>query len=247
MIDFLTLNVNDHTETKGKFSYLSWSWAWAEVLKEDPQASWVAVEYLNAEHVAQPCMWLPDGTAIVKVQVTIKGDTKAALLPVMNAQNHAIKNPDAFAINTAIMRCMAKACAMFGLGLYIYAGEDVPEGEVSEPKPSKPRPPAPQSKPIEQPPAASPEAAALNGIRERVGDRLEGFTPAGDPAPVMPSDEDRARYQRGLDKANGLNMPMVDYETTGRETKVKLMAMMRKLGEDIKAKETANQPVGARA
>jgi hypothetical protein len=64
------------------------------------------------------------------VSVTIGDDTKACVLPVMDNRNRAIANPDAFAINTAIMRCMAKAIAMFGLGLYIYAGEDVPEGET---------------------------------------------------------------------------------------------------------------------
>jgi hypothetical protein len=63
----------------------------------------------------------------VKVSVTIKADKKTSWLPVMDNRNKAIVGPDAFAINTAIMRCLAKAIAMHGLGLYIYAGEDLPE------------------------------------------------------------------------------------------------------------------------
>jgi hypothetical protein len=153
--DFLSLNVNEHTEKKGNLTYLSWAWAWAEVLRDHPEAVWVLTEYADANGVRQPCMWLPDGTAIVKVVVTIDEVTKSAVLPVMDNKNHAIQNPDAFAINTAIMRCLAKACAMFGLGLYIYAGEDVPEGESAPAKERTPRPAAPPSKPLDQHPAAS--------------------------------------------------------------------------------------------
>ena len=128
MSELLKINVNDHLEKKGNLSYLSWAWAWAEVLKIDPAASWVAHEWAD-----RPAMFLPDGSAMVKVSVTVKGDTKLCVLPVMDNRNRAIQNPDAFAINTAIMRCLAKAIAMHGLGLYIYAGEDLPEAEKVEP------------------------------------------------------------------------------------------------------------------
>ena len=130
MSELLKINVNDHTERKGNLTYLSWAWAWAEVLKIDPAASWVAHEWAD-----RPAMFLPDGSAMVKVSVTVKGDTKLCVLPVMDNRNRAIQNPDAFAINTAIMRCLAKAIAMHGLGLYIYAGEDLPEAEKKEPNP----------------------------------------------------------------------------------------------------------------
>lgn len=129
MSDLLKINVNDHTERKNGLTYLSWAWAWAEVLKIDPKARWHAVEYSNERGCALPAMFLPDGSAMVKVECTIKGETKTCLLPVMNHRNQAIKNPDAFAINTAVMRCLAKAISMHGLGLYIYAGEDLPEDE----------------------------------------------------------------------------------------------------------------------
>ena len=130
MSELLKINVNDHLEKKGNLSYLSWAWAWAEVLKIDPAASWVAHEWAD-----RPAMFLPDGSAMVKVSVTVKNDTKLCVLPVMDNRNRAIQNPDAFAINTAIMRCLAKAIAMHGLGLYIYAGEDLPEAEKKEPNP----------------------------------------------------------------------------------------------------------------
>lgn len=135
--ELLSINVNDKTEKKNGLTYLSWAWAWAEVLKIDPQATWEAVEYQTPifsesgafAMVTVPCMMLPDGSATVKTKVTIKGDTKTCTLPVMNHRNQAIKHPDAFQINTAIMRCMTKAISMHGLGLYIYAGEDLPEAE----------------------------------------------------------------------------------------------------------------------
>lgn len=135
MSELLKINVNEHTEKKNGLTYLSWAWAWAEVLKIDPDADWEAVEYVKYtddpfKHPESiPCMILPDGSAMVKTRVTIKGKTKACLLPVMDHRNKAIKNPDAFAINTAIMRCMTKAISMHGLGLYIYAGEDLPESD----------------------------------------------------------------------------------------------------------------------
>lgn len=131
MSELLKINVNEHTEQKNGLTYLSWAWAWAEVLKIDPAANWSLSEY-GPEHARLPYMALPDGSAMVKVSVTIKGDTKACVLPVMNHRNQAIKNPDAFAINTATMRCLAKAIGMHGLGLYIYAGEDLPEMDTAE-------------------------------------------------------------------------------------------------------------------
>ena len=127
MSDLLKINVNDHTERKGNLTYLSWAWAWAEVLKIDPAAVWQPYETDGL-----PVMYFKDDTAMVRVGVTINGNHKSCVLPVMDNRNRAIQNPDAFAINTAIMRCLAKAIAMHGLGLYIYAGEDLPEGEKPE-------------------------------------------------------------------------------------------------------------------
>ena len=130
MSELLKINVNGHTERKGNLTYLSWAWAWAEVLKVDPGAQWTAHEWDNS-----PVMYLRNGTAMVKVSVEIKGDIKTCILPVMDNRNKAIVDPDAFAVNSAIMRCLTKAIAMHGLGLYIYAGEDLPESEKVEPNP----------------------------------------------------------------------------------------------------------------
>jgi len=122
MSELLKINVNEHTEQKNGLTYLSWAWAWAEVLKIDPQATWEAHEFNG-----YPAAFGPDGSALVKTSVTIKGHTKSCWLPVMNHRNQAIQGPDAFQINTALVRCLTKCISMHGLGLYIYAGEDLPE------------------------------------------------------------------------------------------------------------------------
>ncbi len=127
MSELLKINVNDHIEKKLGLSYLSWAWAWAEVLKIDPTARYTVHEYDGL-----PLMYLKDGTGMVKVSVEIKGDIKTCLLPVLDAKNKAIENPNSFSVNTAIMRCLAKCIAIHGLGLYIYAGEDLPEAEREE-------------------------------------------------------------------------------------------------------------------
>jgi hypothetical protein len=126
MSELLKINVSGHIESKNGLSYLSWAWAWSTVLTIDPDAEWEASEYKAPDGTDWPCMFLPDGSAMVKVSVTIKGKSKRALLPVMDHRNKAIKNPDAFAVNTAVQRCLVKAISMHGLGLYIYAGEDLP-------------------------------------------------------------------------------------------------------------------------
>ena len=128
MSELLKINVSEHTEKKNGLTYLSWAWAWAEVLKVDPLATWEAVEFDGF-----PASFAPDGSALVKTVVTIKGHSKSCWLPVMNHRNQAIKGPDAFAINTAIVRCLTKCIGMHGLGLYIYAGEDLPEETEQKP------------------------------------------------------------------------------------------------------------------
>lgn len=125
MSALLKINVNDHTEKKNNLTYLSWAWAWAEVLKYDNEAIWVCHTY-GQPGSEEPCMRIGK-TAMVHVSVTIKGLRRECLLPVMDHRNKAIQDPDAFAVNTAIMRCLTKAISMHGLGLYIYAGEDLPE------------------------------------------------------------------------------------------------------------------------
>ena len=126
VLSLLGKNVNEHTEKKGNLTYLSWAWAWAEAIKADPDATY------KIEMFGDKCFMDINGTAMVFVTVTMFGKAMTCQLPVMDYKNKAIPNPDAFAVNTAIMRCMTKALSLHGLGLYIYAGEDLPEGEGSD-------------------------------------------------------------------------------------------------------------------
>ena len=121
----LKLNVNSHVEKKGGLSYLSWAWAWAEALKADPAATF------EVKMFGDRCYTDINGTAMVWVTATMFGKAMTCQLPVMDHRNKPITNPDAFAVNTAIMRCMTKALSLHGLGLYIYAGEDLPEADTS--------------------------------------------------------------------------------------------------------------------
>ena len=138
----LKLNVNEHTEKKQNLTYLSWAWAWAEALKADPKATY-KVEMFDGK-----CYMEINGTAMVWVTVTMFDKPMTCQLPVMDSGNKAIPlqgytavskygkeyrvECDAFAVNTAIMRCMTKALGLHGLGLYIYAGQDLPDEDTPE-------------------------------------------------------------------------------------------------------------------
>ena len=132
------INVNDHTEKKNGLTYLSWAWAWAEVKKLYPDASYTIYER-NTEY--GPVNYFTDGrTCWVKTGVTINGLEHIEELPVMDFKNRSIGYDavNSMDVNKAIQRSLTKACARHGLGLYIYAGEDLPEGD--EEKPAKPEP-----------------------------------------------------------------------------------------------------------
>jgi hypothetical protein len=128
--NLIKLNVNEHLEKKNGLSYLSWAWAWAEALKADPQATYKIEMYDeygdNGRRRTVPYLNI-NGTCMVFVTVTMFGKQMTCQLPVIDYKNKAIADPDAFAVNTAIMRCMTKGLALHGLGLYIYAGEDLPQ------------------------------------------------------------------------------------------------------------------------
>lgn len=126
--DLLKLDVGAHTEKKQNLTYLSWAWAWTEALKADPTARFDVQTFDG-----KPYMDV-NGTGMVWVTVTMLGMSRTCMLPVMDHRNKPIMNPDAFQVNTAIMRCMTKALGLFGLGLYIYAGEDLPMDAEPEAK-----------------------------------------------------------------------------------------------------------------
>ncbi len=122
------INVNNHTEKKNGLTYLSWAWAWAEAKKMFPDATYTI--YQNENLSGMP--YFTDGkTAMVKTGVTINGIEHIEFLPVMDYKNKSItlENLTSFDVNKAIQRSLTKALARHGLGLYIYAGEDLPEEE----------------------------------------------------------------------------------------------------------------------
>jgi len=116
--DLRKINVSDHVDKKNGLSYLSWSYAVDTLLQQDPNATW---EYGTPMQFGE--------TLMVFCTVNAFGKNMTAQLPVINYSNKAIPNPDAMAVNTAMQRCLAKAIALHGIGLYIYAGEDLPESE----------------------------------------------------------------------------------------------------------------------
>lgn len=128
ILELLKLNVKDHTEKKNGLSYLSWAWAWTEALKADPAANFEVKMFDGGE---TPFMTI-NGTGMVWVTVTMFGKPMTCFLPIMDYKNKAIQKPDSFAVNTSLMRCMTKALALHGIGLYIYAGEDIPEEDKKE-------------------------------------------------------------------------------------------------------------------
>lgn len=129
------INVNDHTEKKNGLTYLSWAWAWQEVKKAFPDASYTIYENTEGWN------YFTDGrTCWVKTGVTIDGLEHIEYLPVMNYKNQSIpaNAVTSFDVNKAIQRSLTKACARHGLGLYIYAGEDLPDAQEQE-VPQKPQ------------------------------------------------------------------------------------------------------------
>ena len=123
------INVNEHTEKKNNLTYLSWAWAWQEVKKHYPQATYTIYEN------AQGMNYHTDGrTCWVKTGVTIEGLEHIEYLPVMDYANKSIptERVTSFDVNKAIQRSLTKAAARHGLGLYIYAGEDLPEAQNAQ-------------------------------------------------------------------------------------------------------------------
>ena len=110
------IDVSNHVEKKNGLSYLSWAWAWGVLMEHYPHA-----EYSFNETETHP-----DGTVTIHCKVEIGYASRSMWLPVMDYKNQSIKNPDARKISDTKMRCLVKCLAMFGLGHYIYAGEDTP-------------------------------------------------------------------------------------------------------------------------
>lgn len=122
--DLSKIDVSEHIEKKGRFSYLSWAWAVDQLRKKHPEATWEVIRFDGMPYMKTDCGYF------VEVAVTVNGITLSQIHPVLNNQNKPIAQPNAFEINTSIQRCLVKAIALHGLGLYIYAGEDLPMEEA---------------------------------------------------------------------------------------------------------------------
>lgn len=132
-VELNNINVNGKTEKKNGLTYLSWAWAWGEVKKLHPDATYTIYE--NADGL----FYHTDGkTCWVKTGVTVNDVEHIEYLPVMDFKNRSIpvEQVTSFDVNKAIQRSLTKAVARHGLGLYIYAGEDLPESEAPEEKPA---------------------------------------------------------------------------------------------------------------
>ena len=128
------INVNDKTEDRSGLTYLSWAWAWGELKKQYPLSYYTIYE--NAEgllyHTDGKTCWVKTGVTVVDGEWKLE---HIEYLPVMDYRNKSIPvdNVTSFDVNKAIQRSLTKAVARHGLGLYIYAGEDLPEAEKETP------------------------------------------------------------------------------------------------------------------
>lgn len=120
------VNCNEHVEKKQNLSYLSWAWAWGILMEHFPASTYE----FEGPHM------FPDGTGEIWVTVTVNEEDKSwaqsMWLPILDYKNQPVKNPNAFQINSTRMRVLTKCLAMFGLGHYIYAGEDLPQEREPE-------------------------------------------------------------------------------------------------------------------
>ena len=127
------IDVSKYTEKKNGLTYLSWAWAVDQLLLADSKAHWFYPEFQR---------W-GNGSVMVFCTVVANDIAKTAQLPVMDYRNKPIEEPDSFAVNTAMQRCLAKAIALHGIGLYIYNGEDLPPDVEPEQPPKVNNIPAP--------------------------------------------------------------------------------------------------------
>ena len=122
------IDISEHMEKKGQFNYLSWAHAVRELLKVCPTATWEVHLFDRGDGTKQPFM-SDDTGCYVQVSVDVDSVIRTQIHPVLDNRNQTIKTPNAFQVNTSIQRCLAKAIALHGLGLYLFAGEDLPEAD----------------------------------------------------------------------------------------------------------------------
>lgn len=141
------VDCSDKVEKKMNLSYLSWAWGWGVLMEHYPQATYIF--YQGESDV--PYVKFPDGTAEVRCRISIDNLSREMTLCVMDNRNNAIQNPNSSQVNKSKMRCLVKCMAMYGLGHYIYAGEDVPSSDKEEePVKAKAEPVAEKPKKVEK-------------------------------------------------------------------------------------------------
>lgn len=121
------INCNEHKQEKNGLSYLSWSWAWKVLMDNYPEARYEFTLQEKADGTMSDVLEYSDGTCQVECTIRIGDLHRTMWLPVMDYRNKAIANPSARAISDTKMRCLVKCIGIYGLGLYIYAGEDLPD------------------------------------------------------------------------------------------------------------------------
>lgn len=181
------IDVNEHVEKKGNLSYLSWAWAWHYVKSNFPKATFTVYESPEGRP------YFTDGrTCWVKTGVTIEGIEHIEYLPVMDNYNKSIPldKVTSFNMNTSIQRSLTKAAARHGLGLYIYAGEDLPMDAAEDPAPA----PAPKPfQPLSEDAFWAVVAAAAKGRRTKTGgDYREEYRKQTNAGPMQMKDFDGA-------------------------------------------------------
>ncbi len=134
-----TIDCSDHTESKNGMTYLSWAWAWMIVKQNYPQATFSKQSFTDSDGNTVPFMRDSHGYTYVEVMVSIEiSDSQVVhateIMPVLDHRNKAMQNPDGFAVNKAHQRCLVKCLAYLGLGVTIYAGEDLPLSDIEEEK-----------------------------------------------------------------------------------------------------------------
>jgi len=174
-----SIDVSAHTSDKNGLTYLSWAWAWKVLKDHYPEASFEYREWEGPRDDGLPMLdhlIYPDGTALVECTVRIGDESQVMSLPVMDYRNNAIVSPDSRAVSDAKQRALAKTIAMFGLGLYIYAGEDLPDKQKDDkPKSAKPRKAAASKKTPKQDASSDPITLTLQVLAEGATD-LEDLT-----------------------------------------------------------------------
>ena len=156
------INVTEHLEKKGQFSYLSWPWASQQLRQIEPTATWEVRRFDGLPFLKTDCGYF------VEVAMTVQGVTLSQIHPVLDSRNEPIEKPNSFDVNSSIQRCLVKAVALHGLGLSVYAGEDLPavdrQGQVPATKPKAP---------VTEHPAAAPASPAqIRFIETLIAERI---------------------------------------------------------------------------